>query len=137
MVDEAFLNWLAGFIDGEGSFGIYPSGRAMATRFTLSLRDDDAAILQEIVQRTGIGHLVRRRRIGSSRPQTKWIVYGAEDQVKLVEILDAHPLRAKKLRDYEVWRRAVIVRASHARYGDKKPVLVALAAELVEARIYA
>jgi hypothetical protein len=116
-VDEAFGHWLAGFIDGEGCFLVQmvnhrPRGGKerpgnYQPRFQLNLRDDDQAILFEIAERTGVGSI----RMEPSRKATEggkavWQVVSKADCLVLVEILDAYPLRAKKLRDYTLWREA-------------------------------
>lgn len=119
MIDGEFGNWLAGFIDGEGCFiiqqlnhtpknGRERTGNYMA-RFHMNLRDDDVEILKEIIARTGIGVLGRRP---PSKPteggQVNWQVAAKAEVMMLVNILDAHPLRAKKKEDYRLWREAVI-----------------------------
>lgn len=109
MIDREFAHWLAGFIDGEGCFRIHKEkgGGYYACHFTLKLRDDDRAILEEIVGRTGIGHLKPDLIRGTSKPAMVWVVQSKAECVKLVALLDQYPLRAKKARDYAIWREAV------------------------------
>jgi hypothetical protein len=109
MVDTEFGHWLAGFIDGEGCFRVHreKGGGYYACHFTLKLRDDDRAILEDIVARTGIGHLKPDLVRGSSKPAVVWVVQSKAECVRLVALLDRFPLRAKKRRDYEIWRQAV------------------------------
>lgn len=109
MIDSEFGHWLAGFIDGEGCFRIHKEkgGGYYACHFTLKLRDDDRAILEEIVSRTGIGHLKPDVVRGTSKPALIWVVQSKAECVKLVDLLDRFPLRAKKRRDWRIWRRAV------------------------------
>jgi hypothetical protein len=112
--DDAFGHWLAGFADGEGCFSIlHHKGReAYHCQFIIGLRDDDTAILREVHARTGLGYLRRREVCPSSvknaRAQTYWVVHRKTDCLALVEIFDRYPLRAKKARDYAVWREAVL-----------------------------
>ena len=109
--DETFNWWLTGFIDGEGCFRIHKekSGGYYACHFTLKVRDDEQDILKEIVQRTGIGHLKRDiNRSGNSRPCLVWVVHSKAECIKLVDFIDRYPLRAKKRRDYAIWREAVL-----------------------------
>src|SRR4051812_25416446 len=60
---DGFGHWLAGFIDGEGCFRLhtlYDSRYAYtyyACYFALDLRDDDTAVLEECVKRTGLGRV--------------------------------------------------------------------------------
>ena len=111
-IDPAFGHWLAGFIDGEGSFTMqsFHGGVDPRPRFSIEVRADDTPIIEEIHRRTGIGKLSRRHRKMATikdRPQIIWTVNRNADLRRLVEILDAYPLRAKKKRDYEIWKQAV------------------------------
>lgn len=107
-----FSNWLAGFIDGEGCFIVSLNssrrGQNYACLFKLALRDDDAPILDEIVLATGVGSVLRGRATGGGNPKATWTITSKAGCVALMEILDEHPLRAKKRRDYEIWREAVL-----------------------------
>lgn len=110
-MDDAFGHWLAGFIDGEGYFGIVVSGRekrSWGCRFTIGLRADDAAILQECHKQTGLGWLTsspsRDPRWG---PQWQWTISSKKDCIALMRLLERYPLRAKKAADFAVWREAV------------------------------
>jgi len=108
-IDDAFGHWLAGFVDGEGCFSMLSHNvrEAYSCQFLLTLRDDDEAILREIQARTGLGS-VARRTPKLSHGQTYWTVHRKEDCIALVAIFDRFPLRAKKARDYAIWRDAVI-----------------------------
>jgi hypothetical protein len=77
----------------------------------VQLRDDDLPLLEEIRARTGIGLLCRRPG-QNARPTAYWEVLRKHDVAELVRILDAYPLRSRKRRDYEVWRRAVGIAAA-------------------------
>ena len=117
-----FYNWFAGFVDGEGHFGIYRQ-RGRKTTFTshtkfqfrIKLRDDDVAILEEIKNRLGFGNVYKvainecRAALKNSKPQAAFQTCSIRDSIKLVKILDEHGMRSKKRRDYEIWRRAVLL----------------------------
>ena len=132
MSGERFFDWLAGFIDGEGCFTIPDRQGHHAPRFTLVVRDDDQPILEEIVARTGIGRLYRIAASGTSNPQAAWHVESKQGVAQLVRILDAHPLRARKARDYAIWREAV----SEWHTFNRPKRLAVLRARLVEGRRY-
>lgn len=117
-VPSDFGHWLAGFIDGEGCFTIDRIGKknrtaCYACRFSLRLRNDDSPIVDEIHRRTGLGQIVAKalqtNPTWESKPAVVWQVFSRADCLGLVALLDRHPLRAKKARDYALWREAVVV----------------------------
>lgn len=108
---KEFGHWLAGLIAGEGCFRIHraKSGQHYACAFRLKLRDDDGPILREIRRKLGFGHVVPMR--GYSRnanPLLAWDCESKADCVRLVNVLDRFPLRARKRRDYRIWRKAAL-----------------------------
>lgn len=106
-----FGHWLAGFADGEGCFYVKRvTGRYLICAFTLALRLDDNAILDEIQSETGLGtiHITRRAKWGSN-DQAVWNVRKKDDVLELVRIFERYPLRAKKARDFAIWREAAAV----------------------------
>lgn len=131
-MEPNFLNWMAGFIDGEGSFTIesWKPGKPK-TCFRLEIRDDDRAILDEIISKTGVGYLRERPRRGNRNPTVVWEVRSLEHCIALRDILASHPLRAKKRRDFYVWSLAVTARQK----GDRE-ALRALSNRLKQVRAY-
>lgn len=129
-IDPAFGNWLAGFVDGEGCFFI---GRVVHRNtkggedyvnyrcaFTLGLRKDDSAILEQIHSTLGIGSMGERAARGIGVwPMREWKVKSKPEAVVLVEVFDRFPLRAKKARDYALWREAVLDWSSRPQGGGR------------------
>lgn len=111
-VDTDFGHWLAGFIDGEGSFAISRPRNSFVCNFHLALRRDDVAILNECCTRTELGYVIpdvkRVKRSPNENPQSRWEVGGKRQCMRFVQIVEAFPLRAKKANDFVVWRKAVI-----------------------------
>lgn len=104
-------DWLAGFIDGEGSLNIAPRGQP---RFSLKLRDDDTSLIQDIHIFLGVGTVHKSKCCPptskyyspNANPQIRLDVIGSDNK-KLVSLLDEFPLRSKKSRDYVIWKKAV------------------------------
>jgi hypothetical protein len=108
-LDEAFGHWFAGFFAGEGSLLIKnkPQAPMGSPVSCIDAPCDDRPILEEIAQRLDMGKLLDLKGRGRTSPSTRWIVDNKDECRRLVEIFDAHPIRAKKARDYVVWRQAV------------------------------
>lgn len=113
-LDPAFGNWLAGFIDGEGSFniGYLPKQDTYQCRMTIVIRDDDLDVLEQAVAFSGVGTLsfcdYHAKMQGNANPHARWLVTTRSGCLRIVELLDRFPLRAKKAKDYAIWREAVI-----------------------------
>lgn len=115
-ITDYWGGFLAGFTAGEGSFCIakynHDNSRInYSCRFEISLRDDDRAILEEIQRRLGIGTIYDRpariRNGHNTQPQTAFYVCAIDECAELVELFEKYPLRAKKKRDFEIWKQAV------------------------------
>jgi hypothetical protein len=101
--------FLSGFIEGEGCFLITKQSRGTnhGCSMTLASRADDEALIRCLIRATGVGSLGRKAAHGTSKPQVVWAVCAKSDCARLVEILDAYPLRGRKSWDYAIWRAAV------------------------------
>lgn len=137
-----FRSWLAGFIDGEGCFVIAAhtggsQGPSYGCELRIRLRADDGVILDRIAELTGWGS-VRREPGRNGHPQVLWRIGAKADCQALVALLDAHPLMAKKSRDYAIWREAVQEWSIDRRGGgasDWQP-MIDLRERLIAARQY-
>jgi hypothetical protein len=146
-MDVEFGNWLAGYIDGEGSFTcqVYtPRGRSspnITARMTLGTRADEYPLLAECQAQTGLGALyfVRPTLGGppNGRPKWTWTVANKKDCAALVKLLTEYPLRSKKHKDFKVWSEIVRLRGlTGAGRAGKLDRIKELAAELVAVRQY-
>lgn len=119
-IPDDFGHWLAGFIAGEGSFGIYPrtKRRGYYLQFVISLRADDRPILDNICRTTGLG-VLSYRQPPQGNALTTWRVHRRQDMLRLITILDHFPLRAKKADDYAIWRRAALYLGSSIHVGGR------------------
>lgn len=108
-LDSAFGHWLAGFIAGEGCFRIHKEkqGGYYACHFTLKMRDDEEPILREILKKTRVGRLsAERTGRGNSKPCLIWVVQSKYDCIRFIRMIDYFPIRARKAKEYAIWREA-------------------------------
>lgn len=126
--------WFAGFVDGEGHFALAPVGTGFQPRLEISLRDDDRPILEEVQAAFGGGIRVKPGRRPGQHDQVKYAAGSRESLWTLVAYFDRFPLRAKKAKDYEVWREAVL---HYHESGWRAPELAKLCGVLAEVRRYA
>lgn len=108
LVGPAFGHWLTGFVDGEGCFRIHKEkgGDYYACHFQVKLRNDDAALLLECRERTGLG-TVYVEIPTPTHPQAVWVVQDRAGCWGVAAIFDRYPLRSKKARDYRIWKEAL------------------------------
>lgn len=113
-LDDRESHTLAGLLDAESHLAIAPNNKGATWRCecSMNLRDDDRSILVEYRNKLGIGHLAAVPARNGSRPQVHWAIGSKLECQSLVELLDAHPLRGRKLREYEIWREAVMICAT-------------------------
>ncbi len=131
---------LAGFLDAECHLALVPNnnGESWRCACAVALRDDDREVLVSLRQSLGLGHLCALPAFRGSRPQVQWTVASKVECRVLTELLDAHPLRGRKLAEYEIWREGVALWAAR-RYGfapGGRARLERLAACLKDARAY-
>jgi len=102
-------DWLAGFIEGEGCFGVYLHGQYYQPEFTINIRDDDAMILEEIRETLHCkAKISYRKPKGRSMPQVQLMVRGINDLLKLITVLNENPFIGKKRPQYNIWKEAVL-----------------------------
>jgi hypothetical protein len=120
---EAFGHWLSGFVDGEGCFllAMYarranPLRKTPMASLRILLRADDLPILQEIQSFFGCGHINTDRRLtcfatmkAPHEGRSLTIGRAADLATRVVPHFERFTLRAKKARDFEVWKQGVLL----------------------------
>jgi LAGLIDADG DNA endonuclease family protein len=110
---DAFGHWLSGFTDGEGCFYLgvgfrWGKYKVALARFDIQLRADDRVILEEIRAFWGVGHIRYAGQQKRSRPKVVLRIFAASALANVVvPHFDRYPLRAKKQRDFLIWKRGV------------------------------
>lgn len=105
---QKFGNWLAGFVAGEGWFQLSIERRCQRARFGIALRQDDRPVLEKIRDFLDCGNITIHPRRGNVCPVAKFVIGDALDLERIVvPLFQNHPLRAKKSRDFEIWKRGV------------------------------
>lgn len=115
---DPFGMWLSGFVDGEGCFqinrrkhGLAPCGFAWVLVFSLGLRADDIGILYEVQRFWNTGCVSTEHPHLNGYRANPSAVYRVGSLKQHREVIVPHflryPLRAKKARDFEIWREAV------------------------------
>ena len=119
---SSWLHWFSGFVDGEGCFLLHVFARQRylpQPRFMLSLRIDDAPILEEISKTLAVGKVFypRHRHVNpqgyKSNLRADYHVYTKDGTQLLVDIFSRYPLRTKKQHDLIPWSEAVRIWNSH------------------------
>ena len=119
-MDTNFGNYIAGLIDGEGCFAInkHTQHKHLAAmyypRFTIHLRADDTPILLQIQKFLSVGKIYFHNNI-ERNPMVSYQIDNVKDLMKLIEVLDVCPLRAKKAREYAIWRTCVLLKQQRGR----------------------
>jgi hypothetical protein len=108
---------LAGLLDAECHLFVSPNNRdGWRCGCGVSLRDDDRRILVDLQTGLGLGRLTPVPARNGSRPQLLWKIESKLECSVLVDLLDEHPLRGRKVKEYAIWREAVSAWAAR-RYG--------------------
>lgn len=147
MVETLKPDWVSGFTDGEGCFGIYayrrgsqangsPRRPQVSAEFSIQLREDDRAVLEALKAFFGCGRIsensrekARREGAPNAHDEVSFKVRDIESLVsRVIPHFDAFPLRSKKARDYGAWREGVMLLAQRA----KLPLGLTYSAERAE-----
>jgi hypothetical protein len=126
-VDDEWMTWFAGLVDGEGCFRLTTKG---FPEFSMGLRADDRGVLEDIVDSVGFGHLYEYTP-PSGNPIVYYKVAKRDDCRRLASLLDGR-LRSKKIRDFETWKFAI----DAVDLGANKNERLRLKAKISEERAY-
>lgn len=109
-LDPQFCHWLAGQVDGEGSFQLKSKRHIWWLELTISLRADDRPMLQMIQEQLGRGHCYPHPVAKGANPHShlRYMLRfaNATDTRFIVALFERYPLRSKKRRDFELWAEA-------------------------------
>jgi len=111
-------HYIAGFIDGEGSFSVsignhktLKRGKEVRPEFEIELRADDREILERILVTIGCGRIYdcSYERYGWY-PHVKYKITSSKDMKNfLFPFLDKNPLQAKKAKAYKWFKEIVLM----------------------------
>lgn len=114
---DSFGHYLSGFTDGEGCFflGLTSTGKGHSRKtpkpiFAISLRADDLPILRLIQSFLRCGRIspTRARPSHGSQDSFRLRIDRVSDlMLSVIPHFDRYPLRAKKSRDFVLWRQGV------------------------------
>ncbi len=119
---ENFGHWISGFSDGEACFQLLlvPGNRTNdkdfkvgSASFSIKLRSDDISVLSAIKDRWRSGEIyVFDKRTPTSNPSANYLVNHCQHlATAIIPHFDSFPLRSKKSRDFEIWKKAVFLLA--------------------------
>jgi hypothetical protein len=137
-----FGNWLAGFTAGEGSFILTsykvknrPNSYKYAAIFSIKLRLDDLPILEKIKEFIGCGYLLqlKKSKISNTNRQALYTISNVDDlALRIIPLFEKYKIRAKKSRDFNFWKRAVLLLQEISNRPQKSGVKKATDEEIAE-----
>lgn len=114
---ERLSDYLAGYVDGEGTFHVAVQGNPstrfgwqLVPEFHVSQNPERASVLQLLQQRLGCGRIRRNARTGGRDKSLVFVVRKRSDLVeRVIPFFEAHPILSEKRIEFETF--AQIVRA--------------------------
>ena len=128
-ISPEFGHWFAGFVDGEGHFRFYciekSNKRKLNLGLIIALRRDDLDVLQYVQRNLQVGKVylkkVPKSWVRNAKPQAEYICTRTPDLKHIIiPLFEQYPLRSKKARDFEIWKRAVEIRLAIPKGGNQK-----------------
>jgi hypothetical protein len=110
-VDDKWGAWFSGLVDGEGHFGIQCINKRTNYQpvFQISLRVEEEPIIREIHQKIGCGVVYISPKSYTNQFGQKcsrvasFHISSTPGALRIIDILDAYPLRTNKKEDYAIW----------------------------------
>ena len=120
---------------------INKDSRSIACILSVWVRDDDAALIYSVQDKLHCGHITResgQRRDNCGRKDA--IGWRCNDTSAcrhiLMPLFDCYPLRSKKSRDYEIWRKLVISISEKNHLNENRDYVLGLCRELSDIKRY-
>jgi hypothetical protein len=95
--------YISGFLSAEGCFGLSDA----RPRFSIHLRQDDKPLLELLASATGLGKVSEHHPPRPLNPSATWTIASRADLAQFAALLRQGGLSGRKLRELEVWARAV------------------------------
>lgn len=115
MIDDSFGNYIAGLTDGEGCFALHYGKHSrnncqnVTVGFVISLRSDDKEILYEIQKVLQCGYVRQTKVYRNDKSRHSFHVTKISELTEvIVPFFEKYKLRAKKRKDFEIWKEAVL-----------------------------
>lgn len=114
---DAFRWWVTGLADGESYFRMYrhPTNKSWTFMWGVKMRADDRPMLERVqlyfggklygVKVPSLERRIANNRIGT-KPAVALQVFRSADLLGVREHFTNYPLQSKKVRDFEVWKKA-------------------------------
>lgn len=128
--------WASGFLAGEGCFSIHKKIYTGTTRYyyrpelQVQVRADDVGallLLKEAIGSGGTIYSVKAQSAtltrGNSKPTCSCFWRNESDLKAVVRLIDEFPLRGKKQRDYEIWKKSVDIKYSCITQEEKRVLM--------------
>jgi hypothetical protein len=131
--DEGFGDWLAGFTDGEGCFGIYcyrnrleSLADMLSFYFMIKVCNRDADVINKIKEYLKIGqvrdvNLDNERKAGiNCRDEIKYQCRNIDELPCVAKVFSKYCLRSKKAEDFVLWKKALDIQIDCVRLKGHK-----------------
>ncbi len=137
LVDPLWCAWFSGIVDGEGCFSLRIQGNSCSAELKISMREDEDKIIKEIqstLQCGRVGYLSNRAMRfagGNGRDAIAFRVKAINEVCGIIiPLLDAYPLKTRKLQSYLKWRKGALLVREKAHVSGRLQELYALKQDL-------